>query len=76
MFSVLRDHGIQYRTAGENIACGPNMGPDGAMSEWIQSEGHNKNMLSSAFEEVGLASFRGPDGNTYWVQVFNTPMRM
>ncbi|MBO4301667.1 MAG: CAP domain-containing protein [Desulfovibrio sp.] len=76
MFSVLRDHNIQFKTAGENIAYGTNMGPDGATEQWIHSPGHNQNMLNPAFEEVGLASFQAPNGNTYWVQVFNTPMRM
>jgi uncharacterized protein YkwD len=49
---------------GENIAKGQ-LTPSEVMEDWMQSENHRRNILSGAFEEIGIGIF----GNV-WVQEF------
>jgi uncharacterized protein YkwD len=49
---------------GENIARGQTT-PEQVVRDWMNSEGHRKNILSQNFREIGI----GISGN-YWVQNF------
>jgi uncharacterized protein YkwD len=51
---------------GENIAQGQRS-PEDVMEDWIDSPGHNENMLNSRFTRVGIGYFA--DGR-YWGQIF------
>jgi uncharacterized protein YkwD len=65
----LADAGIVYATAGENI--GGNAGARGVVGAWLASPGHRQNLLSPAFERIGVGVFRTPSSPyTYYVQVF------
>lgn len=66
-FEMMKSFGISYRTAGENIAKGQNS-PQQVVNAWMNSEGHRKNILNSAFTQMGLG-FSGQDSK-YWVQMF------
>jgi len=60
--------GIVYANAGENI--GGNAGAEGAVRAWLASPGHRQNLLSPAFERIGVGVFRTPSSPyTYYVQV-------
>jgi len=57
---------------GENIAAG-NSGAEGTFDQWLNSPGHNANMLRDSYVVVGLG--RATGGGTYgayWTNVFAT----
>ena len=64
-FDMMKQFGIQYRAAGENIAMGQRS-PQEVVTAWMNSEGHRKNILSSNFTHIGVGHV---DGN-YWTQMF------
>ena len=51
-FDMMRQNGITFKTAGENIA--GNQTVEGAFKAWMKSEGHKKNILNSGFNFVGI----------------------
>ena len=60
-----------YYTLGENILVGPgSMTPDSMEAAWMASAPHRANILSGAFNIVGIGYFRGPDGRIWAVQDF------
>ncbi len=59
------DAGYDGSPRGENIAAGYSS-PERTMQQWMGSEGHRNNILSTGSNEIGVG-FCG--GNT-WVQVF------
>ena len=63
---MLRNHGITYRTAGENIARGYAT-PKAVVDGWMNSKGHRENILNKTYTEIGVG--RVADGN-YWTQMF------
>lgn len=67
--SVLKDHGISYRGAGENIAWGQSS-PEEVMRGWMNSEGHRANILNPNFTKIGVGYYRNANGRNYWTQLF------
>ncbi|MFC0273874.1 CAP domain-containing protein [Metabacillus herbersteinensis] len=65
-FDMMRDFGVDYKTAGENIAQGQ-QSPEQVVQAWMKSEGHRKNILSGDFTHIGVGHTQ--DGN-YWTQMF------
>ncbi|AZK48131.1 CAP domain-containing protein [Paenibacillus lentus] len=63
-FDMMKQFGITYKYAGENIAKGQRS-PAEVMNAWMNSEGHRKNIMSANFTNIGVAYDNG-----YWVQVF------
>jgi uncharacterized protein YkwD len=60
-----------YRTMGENILVGPGgMSPTQMQATWMGSAPHRANILSRAFNIVGIGVYRGPDGRLWAVQDF------
>jgi uncharacterized protein YkwD len=60
-----------YRTMGENILVGPgSMSPNQVEGTFIASAPHRANILSGAFNIVGIGYYRGPDGRLWVVQDF------
>ncbi len=51
-FAMMQGFGVTYKTAGENIAGNPSL--QGAFDAWMNSEGHRKNILSSAYNYIGI----------------------
>ena len=70
-FEMLRQFGVSYRSAGENIAAGQRT-PEEVMNAWMNSSGHRANILSADYTELGVGLATGPRG-TYWVQLFRKP---
>lgn len=65
-FDMMRDFGVSYRTAGENIAQGQRTAQE-VVQAWMDSEGHRKNILSRDFTHIGV----GYDQNGHhWTQMF------
>jgi uncharacterized protein YkwD len=49
--------GFRYWSVGENLAYGsPNISAEGAVRAWMDSPGHRANLLSQAWQEVGLSA--------------------
>lgn len=70
-FTVLKDMGIPYRGAGENIAAGQH-NPEEVMIAWMNSPGHCKNILNPAYTKLGVGYYHDPGTwyQDYWVQLF------
>lgn len=51
-FDMMKNFGITYQTAGENLAGNSTM--KAAVDSWMNSEGHRKNVLSSSYNQVGV----------------------
>ncbi|WP_085834247.1 CAP domain-containing protein [Clostridium merdae] len=65
-FDMMKQFGITYRTAGENIAMGYRT-PEAVMEGWMNSPGHKANILNSSYTEIGVGYVAS--GN-YWTQEF------
>lgn len=65
-FDMMRDFGVGYRAAGENIAQGQRTAEE-VVQAWMNSEGHRKNILSANFTHIGVG--HSGEGN-YWSQMF------
>jgi uncharacterized YkwD family protein len=65
-FDMMKQYGITYRYAGENIAMGQRT-PEEVVNAWMNSEGHRKNILSANFTHIGVGYVS--EGN-YWTQEF------
>lgn len=65
-FDMMRDSGVSYKTAGENIAQGQPT-PEAVVKAWMGSPGHRKNILSPDFTHIGV----GYDASGHhWTQMF------
>ena len=67
-FWHLAHAGVNYRTAGENIAEGQRS-PDEVMRTWMGSAGHRANILKASHARIGIGVAQGRDG-LVWTQVF------
>jgi uncharacterized YkwD family protein len=65
-FDMMKQFGISYQYAGENIAMGQRT-PEEVVQAWMNSEGHRKNILSANFNYIGVGYVE--QGN-YWTQMF------
>ena len=66
--SVLKENGISYRGAGENIAWGQRT-PEAVVNAWMNSEGHRANILNKNYTSIGVGYHL--NGSTpYWAQLF------
>ena len=52
-FDMMKQFGITYRTAGENIAMGQST-PQAVVNAWMNSEGHRANILNASFTQIGM----------------------
>lgn len=51
-FEMMKNNGITYNTAGENIAGNPSI--TAAVNAWIASEQHSKNIFSTSYNYIGV----------------------
>lgn len=68
-FDMMKNYGIKFTAAGENIAKGQNSSSI-VMKSWMNSAGHRGNILSSAYNEIGVGVAKDSKGNLYWTQMF------
>ena len=68
-FTVMKEYGVLYSSAGENIAWGQNT-PEYVMSCWMNSPGHKANILKSGFTKIGVGIATDGNGRLYWTQLF------
>ena len=67
-FDMMKSFGINYRTAGENIA--GNSSNSAAVNAWMNSEGHKANILNSSFNYTGIGIVSSPKYGKIYVQMF------
>ena len=65
-FQMMKDFGISYRSAGENIAKGQAT-PRAVVDAWMNSSGHRANILNASFTHIGVGYV---DSGRYWTQMF------
>ena len=65
-FEMIRNFGISYKSAGENIAKGYAT-PQAVVSGWMNSPGHRANILNANYTRIGVGYVAA--GN-YWTQMF------
>ncbi|MCW3790795.1 CAP domain-containing protein [Paenibacillus sp. LS1] len=63
-FDMMKQFGVTYSYAGENIAKGQKT-PQEVVTAWMNSEGHRANILSKNFTHIGVGFYNG-----YWAQEF------
>ncbi|KKI93764.1 hypothetical protein WQ54_01555 [Bacillus sp. SA1-12] len=68
-FTMMKNFGISYRTAAENIAAGQTT-PEAVVKAWMQSPGHRANILKRDVTEIGVGYAKGGSYGHYWTQMF------
>ncbi|MDQ0719535.1 CAP domain-containing protein [Paenibacillus sp. W4I10] len=63
-FDMMKQFGVTYSYAGENIAKGQKT-PQEVVTAWMNSAGHRANILSKNFTHIGVGFYNG-----YWAQEF------
>lgn len=63
-FDMMKQFGVSYSYAGENIAKGQ-QNPQAVMNAWMNSSGHRANILNANYSSIGVAYYNGE-----WVQEF------
>ena len=67
-FDMMKNYGITYKTAGENIA--GHSSNSGAVNAWMNSAGHKANILNNSYNYTGLAVVSSPKYGKIYVQMF------
>jgi uncharacterized protein YkwD len=62
----MKQFGISYRTAGENIAMGQRT-PEEVVKAWMDSPGHRANILNNTYTHIGVGYV---EGKNVWTQMF------
>lgn len=65
-FQMMKNFGITYRSAGENIAKGQAT-PQAVVNAWMNSSGHRANILNSSYTHIGVGYV---SSGRYWTQMF------
>lgn len=68
-FTMMKNFGIAYRSAGENIAAGQTTAQE-VVRAWMNSQGHRANILSTNYTQIGVGYSKGGTQRFYWVQMF------
>ena len=68
-FDMMRSYGINFSSAGENIAAGQKTAEQ-VMESWMNSSGHRANILNRNYTQLGVGFVTGGSYDTYWVQEF------
>lgn len=65
-FTMIKNFGISFRSAAENIAKGQST-PQAVVNSWMNSSGHRANILNSSYTEIGVGYVAS---GRYWTQMF------
>lgn len=68
-FTMMKNFGITYRTAAENIAAGQST-PQEVVNAWMNSPGHRANILKQDVTHIGVGYAQGGSKRHYWTQMF------
>ncbi|MGM9922939.1 MAG: CAP domain-containing protein, partial [Bacillus sp. (in: firmicutes)] len=65
-FDMMKQFGISYKSAGENIAQGQ-QSPEAVVQAWMNSQGHRENIMNASYTHIGIGHVAD---NNYWTQMF------
>lgn len=65
-FQMIKNFGLSFRSAAENIAKGYST-PQAVVNGWMNSSGHRANILNTSYTHIGVGYVSS--GN-YWTQMF------
>ncbi len=65
-FNMMKNFGLSYRAAGENIAMGYRT-PKAVVDGWMNSSGHRANILNKSYTRIGVGFVKN---GYYWTQMF------
>lgn len=65
-FQMIKNFGISYRSAAENIARGQST-PKAVVNSWMNSPGHRANILNPSYTQIGVGYV---SNGKYWTQMF------
>lgn len=65
-FEMIKNFGISFKAAGENIAYGYKT-PQAVVNSWMNSSGHRANILNSTYNKIGVGYV---ESGNYWTQMF------
>ena len=68
-FDMMKQFGISYRTAGENIAKGY-LSAQSVVNGWMNSSGHRAKILNPSFGTIGVGAYKTSNNTIYWTQMF------
>lgn len=68
-FEMMKQFGIKYNTAGENIAKGQ-LSAQSVVNAWMNSSGHRANIMNPSFNKIGVGHYQSGNGTNYWTQMF------
>ena len=68
-FNMMKNFGLRFSAAGENIAYGQQT-PQAVMNAWMNSAGHRNNMLNRVYNQIGVGVAKASNGTLYWTQMF------
>jgi len=68
-FDMMKQFGINYKSAGENIASGQRT-PTEVMESWMNSSGHRANILNATYTHIGVGYCTGGQYGHMWTQQF------
>lgn len=68
-FDMMKHFGIQYKSAGENIASGQRTANE-VMASWMKSQGHRENILKPDYQYIGVGYYQGGQYGHMWTQQF------
>lgn len=68
-FTMMKNFGIAYRSAGENIAAGQTTAAE-VVRAWMNSPGHRANILNQGYTRIGVGYAAGGSQRHYWTQMF------
>ena len=67
-FEMMKNFGVTYKTAGENIAGNSTL--EGAVNAWMNSQGHRENILNNAYNLTGIGIVKSNTYGYVMVQMF------
>lgn len=68
-FEMMKEFGINYRAAAENIAMGQATA-EAVVKAWMNSDGHRKNILNPSLNTIGVGAYKSSNKAIYWTQMF------
>jgi uncharacterized YkwD family protein/spore coat assembly protein SafA len=68
-FTMMKNFGISYRAAAENIAAGQTTAQE-VVNAWMNSPGHRANILNGTYTYIGVGYAKGGTQRYYWTQMF------
>lgn len=67
-YKMMRDFGVSYNSAAENIAAGQRTAHE-AVQAWMNSPAHRRNILHGTYTHVGAGYVSGGEYGHYWTQI-------